>query len=325
VNRNELRLTAHGDSQRDREIARTKDIYIRKFLCSPSCKKVVLGGEEVYLGIDSGTKPYYKKITSFNNNITAGQYVQWSNATWLIIDIDWDNEIYQDGNMHQCTYNLKWQNENFDIVERWISSSNASSYNSGVEGDKVIEVGYDQILFYIPLDDETIKLSRDKRLFISNNLKNPIPYKITRIDSTSYAYNGIGCLAIICTETQLDVDNDNIDLFICDYKKKNDNSSITDSYKTTILFDSDYVVAEYEDGTTFKAEFTNDGVIQDITPKWILNCSFKDSLIINENGYKLIISTNDKSLIGRSFTINLTDINETYPTSSTVIDIIGFK
>ena len=65
------RLSVYGDSARDIKIGRAKELWTRKLLDSPACKSVKVNGVAQNLIVNSGTKPYYKKIIATPlNNIT---------------------------------------------------------------------------------------------------------------------------------------------------------------------------------------------------------------------------------------------------------------
>jgi hypothetical protein len=56
------------------------------------------------------------------------------------------------------------------------------------------------------------------RFFIDNNTVSPTPYRLTRVDTVSSSYYGVGCISLILTQDQLNEATDNIELGICDYK-----------------------------------------------------------------------------------------------------------
>lgn len=78
-------------------------------------------------------------------------------------------------------------------------------------------LGYNQLIAYVILDDETLKLKSDKRMFVDNNMNFPKPYRITKADTVTKSYMGIGIMTLIFSEDQYNSVTDNIELMICDY------------------------------------------------------------------------------------------------------------
>lgn len=314
----EKRVTLNGKTRREIEINNLKEELKIKLLHNPSCKDVKIKEEEHKLIINSGTETYKKKITTLPDDITvfAGDIVDWADSKWLITSLDSDNEIYSDGEMLQCGYKLRWQEDDGNIVDRWVFTGDASAYNSGIKGDKVVKTGYDQIKVWFPYDEKTLNLKRGKRMFIDHNTISPTPYELTRIDTTSDVYDNHGVITAIFTESQL-TEQDNIELLICDYKE----TETFDDTTIEITSNSNYVIVGYNNGTQFASSYKeNNEEVQNYNPIWKLNCDFQDKLNIYMDNKKIIIATDDETLIGRSFTLNLY-INDLI--QSKVITIIG--
>lgn len=320
------RLSLLGNSRREREIKKKQDYILRNATQSPSLKDVLIDGVERKLFVNTGTKPYYKEIESLPNEVFyVGQIVEWEDNHWLIMDSDFDDEVYVDGSMDQCNWLLKWQNENLDVVERWVRIGEASAYNTGTKGDLTIELGYDQMKIYMPYDDETIKLKRGMRFFIDNNKENPTPYIITRVESVTNVFNGHGIMSAIFSEDQL-TDKDNIELFLCDYKEKPEEDEEA-SGTCKIVSNNEFVMSGYKKGTTFKAVFSMDEetVDEGVIPVWNISCDFSSQLTVEEDEDYIIISTEDDSLIGRNFTLNLSSFRNEYEPTSMLVEIVGIN
>lgn len=148
----------------------------------------------------------------------AGSILYYDNDYWLCTSsyVFHDN-MYCKGEFYRCNYKLRWQKDNGEIVERWVVTQDASSYSSGVSGNKILNYGADQQMIWITCDPETVIMKRDKRFFIDNNTVNPTPYKLTRIDTTTRSDSGVGYCIWLLNESQYDDDKDNIKLMLCDY------------------------------------------------------------------------------------------------------------
>lgn len=220
------RLHQRGTTARERELYYEKRYLKENAIHSLSCKDVLINGVEQKLIVDDGTLPYYKDIKSLPDEyFDAGNYVQINNSMWLIVSCDWDKEVYTYGKMQQCNYVLKWQNKDSEIIERWSVVLSASKYNNGEKYNNIIVVGSNQLMIYLPLDSETLKLRADKRLFVDFNTETPKCYDVTRVDTVTMSYDGIaepvydgkGCILLVLTETEYNPDTDRIDLMLCNY------------------------------------------------------------------------------------------------------------
>ena len=216
------RLTSNGSTKRERDLNNLKRDLNNVCPDSLSYKNVKINDVEKGLVIDSGTTPNKKKIKSMpDDNFYAGDYVLFSNQIWLVVNADCDDEVYVDGNMTRCNWTLKWQDEDLNIIERKSIVQSASQYNAGVEDNKTVTIGSNQLMLTLPLDEDTSKLVNDKRLFISRNKNYPKPYILTRVDDVPDSYDDDrGVVTWVVTEDQYNSATDNIDLMICDYKSQ---------------------------------------------------------------------------------------------------------
>lgn len=185
------------------------------------------------LTILSGTMANKKNISSkCGETFNIGDVVTYKNTKWLIMTADVDDEIYVRGSMQECNYRLRFQNDNKEIVEYDCVIESASQYNSGEEAFKTITIGYNQLLIYIPLNDDTVMFKSDDRFFIDNNKIEPKVYRATRVDTVTNAYAGIGYVTVLATEDQYNSERDNIEKWICDYEEPDDNTEdITITYR----------------------------------------------------------------------------------------------
>jgi len=300
------RLTINGETQRDRQLTDLKNNILKSQNLNLSYKDVLINDMQAKLVIDSGTKPQFKIIKSLPNEIFyLGDMITWVDSKWLVVEADSDDEVYVDGKLQECNYQLRWQNNNGDIVEYWIVSQNATAYNNGENGNKTITLGSDQLMLFVPYDNETIKLRRGRRFFIDNNKVNPVAYKLTRVDTTSYIKNGHGYICIIVTE---DVEKkvDRVDLMLCDYIEidKPDDIDIWTmniDYKTNYLYiGGNYktITATLED--TMGLEVPNTDYV------WTVSSGIANYITTNVNGKELKIKAiNDINIIGESIKITV--------------------
>ncbi len=71
---------------------------------------------------------------------------------------------------------------------------------------------------WVSLDDATVNLERDMRMFIDTNKTSPTPYVITSKSTVAYSYgNDMRVMRITFTEDEFNPETDNIGELLCDY------------------------------------------------------------------------------------------------------------
>ena len=225
MDRYTARMTQHGTTQRERIVNRLKTNLNNKLQDNPSYKSVKLNGEETHLIINTSTKPYYKEFQSLpDQKILAGDYVEWADSMWLVLNADSDDEVYTDGNLRQCQHRIYWQKADGTIISRYAYTENASAYNNGETGNNTITLQSNQFMVYLPYDEETAELDNGKRVHMSRSNAKCKPYELTRPDDITYGFGKKGVLNIIFTQTQYNPDEDKLvtledgtQTWICNY------------------------------------------------------------------------------------------------------------
>ena len=211
MDRYSARMNLRGSTQRERELNMLKSDIVRKAPSSLSYKDVKLNGEPTQLMINTSTKPYYKEFQSLpDQTVLAGDYVEWANSVWLVLNADCDDEVYTDGNLRQCQHKIFWQKDDGTIVSRYAYTENASAYNNGEKGNNTITLQSNQFMVYLPYDDETAELDNGKRVHVSRSNGKCRPYELTRPDDITYGFGEKGILNIIFTQTQYNPDEDKL-------------------------------------------------------------------------------------------------------------------
>lgn len=263
---------------------------------------------------DVHTKGFERQVLVPLNTIDNYKYIKYDGVIWLIMNRPANNGVYEKVVLYQCNYVARWQNENLKIVNKPFVVTNASQYNSGVKDySKSITLGYNQLLIYTSLDDETLVLKRDKRMFLDHNTANPIVYELTRPDTVSFSYGDNRVMNLLFSESQYNPDTDNIDLMICDYKTKElptEPIEITYVGEPTIRCGGNAKTFSVDCGKGFTWEL----VLDDCQ---IGQVSIED---VGENKCK-IKCVNNLNLVGSLFKLKVLDDTETL--SELVIKIIG--
>ena len=315
------RLHLRGSTNRERELYHEKRELTLNAINSLSCKDCLVNGVPQKLVIDDGTLPYYKDVKSLPDEyFDAGDYVEWADAMWLMVSCDWDKEVYTYGKMQQCNYVLKWQNVNADVIERWSVVLSASKYNNGQLYNNVIVVGSNQLMVYLPIDEETLKLKSNKRLMVDFNTELPKCYDVTRVDTVTMGYDGTaeprydgkGCILLVLTETEINPDVDRIDLMLCDYVNPND---IPHPSPINITYSGSPSI-RIGGRKTFTAETENEVVFS------LVNSALLDGkLTMEQTGNKCVVKcANDSALVGATFKVVVAGGGQQ---SELLVDVIG--
>lgn len=315
------RVNQRGDTERARTLYYEKEHLKTLAVNSLSCKSCIINGTEQSLIVDDGTLPYYKNVKSLPDEyFNAGDYVEWADSMWLIVSCDWDKEVYTYGKMQQCNYILKWQDTEANIIERWSVIMSASKYNNGEKYNNIIVVGSNQLMVYLPIDAETLKLRANKRLMVDFNTDQPKCYDVTRVDTVTMGYddiaeptyNGTGCILLVLTETEINPDVDRIDLMLCDYIDAGD---IPHPSPINITY-SGAPQIRIGGRKTFTAETENEVVFS------IINSAILDGkLTMTQTGNKCVVKcANDEVLVGATFKVEVAGGGQR---SELLVDVIG--
>ena len=152
--------------------------------------------------------------------VKAGMYLFFENRYWLIDGYPGTQGIYEKATMCLCQYNLRWQNAQGNIVERWCNITSASKYDVGESGNKTIFLTSNNYTIKMPYDKETIELET-KRVFIDKRKTKPTKvFKLTRNDDILYDYGNEdhgSILSFIADKDEFNGKTDNQELRICDY------------------------------------------------------------------------------------------------------------
>lgn len=299
------RVQLRGATTRERDLFYEKRELTLKAIDSLSCKECMVNGVEQKLIIDDGTLPYYKNVKSLPDEyFDAGDYVEWADSMWLMVSADWDKELYTYGKMQQCNYVLKWQNSTAEVIERWSVVLSASKYNNGELYNNVIVVGSNQLMVYLPIDNETLRLKSNKRLMVDFDTESPKCYDITRVDTVTMGYDGVaqprydgkGCVLLVLTETEYNPDVDRVDLMLCDYVANPPQP--TSPILITFAGNPEIRIGGRK---TFTAETENN-----VEFTLVYSAMLEGKISMTQTGNKCVIKcVNDSAIVGASFKIEV--------------------
>lgn len=253
----------------------------------------------------------------------AGQYVKYKDRFWLIVSLVDDNKVYEKAILSICNQLMTWINADGQIIQRWAHVDSASQYNNGETNMKYYFVRSDQVMAYLPDDDESLMLDSGVRFIIDKRCKvyersfdesivkstcNPVTvYDVTRRDSVLDDYQGSGLTAFLLTQTEQSEDDgyyvvDGKGYWLC---KKPAEKPDTKPATCFIDHESDEVLIDLEP-SVFTAKFYNEaGEEVEATPVWGVDCDFTSDLEIEYVGKSVMIATGRDDLRNKNFELNL--------------------
>lgn len=327
-------LTVQGETRRDRVIAQTQRIINRRTVNSPAYKRVMIDGVSQNVVITSSTEFYHKKINALpNEQIYAGGIVEWNNKHFIITGTDVEDEIYQRGEMYQCNVYLKWQNEKGKIIGRYGYSEDLSQFATGIVESKVM-MNIEQVFrIQFPVDEETIKLRRDKRFLMDIVSDEPNAYVLTNrnVINANYSPTDISydedeeapefdgrnkILMLTLSQTQLS-EKDNCHLMIADYVEPSmiGEQAVTNG-TCSIIYTGQPTIKVGGSNKKFSVEFTDsDGNSLNLSPVWSVTAlpKFENKFTITqEENWIKIKADNDLNMIGSQILLKVSDSEGDY-------------
>ena len=197
----------------------------------------------------------------------------------------------------------------------------ASKYNNGEKYNNIIVVGSNQLMVYLPIDSETLKLRSDKRLMVDFNTDAPKCYDVTRVDTVTMGYDGVaepaydgkGCVLLVLTETEFNPDVDRVDLMLCDYVDPNDVPQPTTPIEIKFSGEPSIRIGGRKTFTV-NTEF-------DVVFSLVYSTLLENKLNLQQTGKKCVITcVNDSALVGSIFKITVSGNGQT---SEQLINVIG--
>lgn len=251
-----------------------------------------------------------KFLSPHDYPIELGQllYDNKKNAYWLCVESYDVSGIHCEGKLGKCGRFLKWQDENGVIQETPMIVTSAAKYNNGEEGSAVIKLGSDQLMLFMQLNEDTVKLDREMKFFIDENKSDPSVYELTRTDTALYTYMGIGFLSIVVTECAYTPTDKELELGVCNYKEPSSptppqpsapdkttdlTAAISGNKELKIGFSRTYTVAFADKETGEPVDWN------DVEFIWNIDTDFDIKQSVSDN--QITISVNDESLVGSSF------------------------
>lgn len=246
--------------------------------------------------------------------VKAGMYVFFDNNYWLITGYPGSNKSYEKVTAKICQHQIKWQNSDGTIVERWANLQSSSKYDDGLKESNTITLTSDSIMILLPNDAETLTLD-SKRIFIDKKTPPNKVYMVSRADSVLYDYGEHGGMFCFITEkTELNESTDRPDLGICDYISPTTPPEEDD--KTTIL--SGTITGTISGNKSLKVGFARtytanlvdeEGNVVEWSDEFKWNVVGDIEVSFAENGNQVELLVEDEDLVDSTFFLQILNGN----------------
>jgi len=205
-------------SLRASNIEHAQHMINRRLPDSPSSHVVAINGLDQQVGIIGRSQLDEKWITSMpGETLPHGGLVNYSDAVWLIIELDVEKEVYQRGIMQRCNHKLRWINKAGQLVEKWCIVEDGTKYLIGEKVVSLMTVGDSRIAVTVGKDADTIELGRGARFLIDDpDVENPSVYQITKANRFFNTSNDEGVFRFILNEVAL-TPQDHVEQRIANY------------------------------------------------------------------------------------------------------------
>lgn len=163
---------------------------------SPEAETVLINGNEKRVIIQNTMTENIRLISlrymlSHIGDSKEGYYVDFRGHKWLVLAVPDNNKMYEKSVIQRCNHNLKWINNNNQLITKPCIEDARTLYTTGVRDEKVIEIPNGMVGIQLPYDEDTRLLDRG-HAFIFNKTK----YVVTFYDDTTYP----GLVVLICSE-----------------------------------------------------------------------------------------------------------------------------
>lgn len=242
--------------------------------------------------------------------VKAGMYVFFDNNYWLITGYPGSNKSYEKVTAKICQYQIKWQNSDGTIVERWANLQSSSKYDDGLKESNMITLTSDSIMILLPNDAETLTLD-GKRIFIDKKTPPNKVYMVSRADSVlyDYGYHG-GMFCFITEKTELNESTDRPDLGICNYispttpPEEDDKTTISSGTITGTISGNKSLKVGF--ARTYTANLVDEnGNTVEWSNEFSWNIVSDIEVSLTENGNQIELLVEDEDLVDSTFFLQI--------------------
>ena len=222
----ERRLLYRGKTKRDRNISTIKRNIENKMPDNPAFKSVVVNDEfSIALTFFSTDYTNEKRFSTVyeGETVNIGDIIFWNELHWLVVEVDFDDDVKRGGKMVQCNREISWQNVTTgEIITRWCLAE--KPYSSNLRDGFMIDTSKREYKVQVPYDEETILVDLDKRFLLETINGVPKAYRVTSVDVNTNKYQDVdgGFIVWNLVQDQYNEATDDAHLMIADYIDPNE-------------------------------------------------------------------------------------------------------
>ncbi len=177
------------------------------------------GKPQEFLIVSTQEQSKLKLYTRPGEDVLLGDTILWNGVHWLVTDISFNDTIYNYAVIEPCNRQIRWQNKEGDIIERWCMVE--KPYTANMSTGEVLTTLNGRYNITLPYDDESKNIDVGKRFMLDIIDGVPKCYIVEFADTSSHRYvDAGGYIEWTCTSDEYNPNVDNIDKMICDYFEK---------------------------------------------------------------------------------------------------------
>lgn len=254
------------------------------------------------------------------DSLNVGDSIYFEDKHWLVTSVSRQpTQTY--GEMQLCNHLFKWQSFNTDVIQRYGVYQNGTLKTAD---NKVIVTPDDNYTVLLPLDSETEKIFRGKRLcggvvYNDDGQKILDVYKVTGLNNK----NGLQQLTVASDQFAPDLDNFNLQ--ICNYVAPNSTPSAPEPPSEELLncVISGRNTLRVGSTRTYTATFyqsDNETATENVTAVWSITPT---TLSVTSSGNTAKLIVDNDTFIGQKIELSVVDSEGAYNQAVIEIEVIA--
>ena len=311
------------------EVAATREELMDDLTESPDYQADALrnGNPQPMVFTRGGEDHGYNVICLPGDELYAGDIIDAFGEKWIVMRARADTTTHRVGVMCQCNKLLRFQNFDGTIHERW-SYIDVSGYSSAFNNSTSMQTSGEQMVIYLPMDEETAKIYVDKRFALNTGIdrfgrRMLSVLRVTGANPVAESFNKGDHILMLKVERDLyNAESDNVDLEICDYIREGGSTQKPDETKFPCSIEGRTTLRLGKSGK-YKAVFTQ--ADETVTaPKACWTVTAEPGIEWVRAGNDLILSApKDEALIGGSIILELTDEDGRYDAAQFEVEVVS--
>lgn len=211
-------------------------------------------------------------------DLFLGDIITFGNYIGIVRGINALDTIQTSMQLSLCNHKFRFQNGTSEIYERW-GFLDSGVYSTTVKETEIMTEPNVQYKLFLPLDEQTKKLYKDKRFaagtaFDKDGREILDVYRITKVDQATEVFNENHHLMLLfCISDGHNPKTDSFDERICDFISPTPPPPPVETFNATITYSGEATVRIGGSGKTFGVEYTNEAgqEVINVVTTWVLD------------------------------------------------------